>query len=1322
MKRSEKVSFTKRYFALSMISLFCLGAPLLAATGFYINETFRGSKSTQITLGGSPKKAFLTVDSLIDTDGNGWLRLTNDEKEQKGFAIVNQPFSSTNGVLVDMEFVIWRTHSDGYGGADGFSIFLYDATVSPFAMGGFGGSLGYAQRKIEGSSVLEPGLTGGYVGIGFDEYGNFSRYNEDRNGGIAGDKTPNTIGIRGPEVKNSPTTTYNWLTGNSNLGFNLQAGQVNSRPADGTYYRRVQLEITPVNGKYSITIRMMTTKGGIFNKVLGPYELPTLPPASLKLGMAASTGSSINIHELRNLIITSAGGIRTNKSVNKTAAKIGDELTYTIDVFNQTDKAATGLKLNEQLAQISQFFKVTDVQFYDHGDAGNTASNYSNYSDLSNISLNLSPISYGTFVIKGNITSYPTGGILTNSATVDLGSSGITDPDLVNNTSSATTTVELANAPDFTISQTVDKVCLDPVNFNTIALKVTNSGKSESVLGSVVTVKDTIPNGLQVVAALGEGWTTTNVGNAYTFTRSDVLAKNTSFPNINIVVKQIGTTPNISWNNVGWVRNDSDHVSSNNFTSPLVLYSPAEVNAGPDQTVYASGVVTLAGNAPGALTGTWTVVSGQATIANPNLPNTTVTLQPNTTAKLRWTLSNTGCSSYDEVNVSYYLPKITVIKSVSNAQTFKLGSNIVYSFAVSNAGLATLTDVVLTDNLLPVQPLYVSGDVNTNNKLDIGETWIYSGNYTIKQSDVDAGAVRNSATATAKDPLLGTVSDISGSSAANDLPTSTPVEHINKVTLSKTVTTKSPYKLNSLIRYSFLVKNEGTTTLDSVRLIDNKLVDQPVYLGGDSIGGVNGKLDVNETWRYAGVYTVKQADVDFGKVSNIATVYCRDFNKTEVKDISGNNVPTVAFIDEGKITLVKAVDATKHKLPFAKGDTIDYKFTVKNIGNVPLDTITLTDLKYALINLKQNRASLQPDSIRTYKASYVVTQEDVDAGKVVNSALVSSSYSSGSKHASDLSGTTADTDDPTITPIKQVKSVLLEKKVDAVAGTSFKLGDKINYTLTAVNTGTVTLNPPVVTDDYLDNKLITYVSGDDYNKNKFDPGERWIHSGVHTVTQADLTAGKVTNIGYLSALDPQGIALKDTSDVINTTIDIGPIAKDDEDQTEEGTPVTISVLDNDGKGITDLDNSTVQFQIDPNNPVHGTLAVSNGAIVYTPTPGFTGTITFTYIVRDLNGNISNSATVTVVVKASVGLVIPNVFTPNGDGINDEFVIKGLNAYDKARLVVFNRWGGEFYSNDDYKNGRKWNGYGLNDGTYYYVLYLTTGTKVSQRSGWVLIKR
>ena len=73
-------------------------------------------------------------------------------------------------------------------------------------------------------------------------------------------------------------------------------------------------------------------------------------------------------------------------------------------------------------------------------------------------------------------------------------------------------------------------------------------------------------------------------------------------------------------------------------------------------------------------------------------------------------------------------------------------------------------------------------------------------------------------------------------------------------------------------------------------------------------------------------------------------------------------------------------------------------------------------------------------------------------------------------------------------------------------------------------------------------------------------------------------------------------------------------------------------------------------------------------------------------------------------------VVPNVFTPNGDGKNDTFLVQGL-AIDRFNMEIFDRWGLKMYETSNVSNG--WNG-GLDnqrgnaapDGTYYYVIDIT----------------
>ncbi|PKQ69743.1 Ig-like domain-containing protein [Raineya orbicola] len=122
---------------------------------------------------------------------------------------------------------------------------------------------------------------------------------------------------------------------------------------------------------------------------------------------------------------------------------------------------------------------------------------------------------------------------------------------------------------------------------------------------------------------------------------------------------------------------------------------------------------------------------------------------------------------------------------------------------------------------------------------------------------------------------------------------------------------------------------------------------------------------------------------------------------------------------------------------------------------------------------------------------------------------------------------------------------------------------------------------------------------------------------------------------------------------------------------------------------------------------NGTLVVNpDGSFTFTPNPGFVGTVTFTYQVCNQFGQCS-TATVTIVIEDPV-VQIPEGFSPNNDGINDNFVIKGRNGRPVV-LRIYNRWGNLVYENLNYQDD--WNGTSnigirigeqLPDGTYFYT--------------------
>jgi gliding motility-associated-like protein len=98
---------------------------------------------------------------------------------------------------------------------------------------------------------------------------------------------------------------------------------------------------------------------------------------------------------------------------------------------------------------------------------------------------------------------------------------------------------------------------------------------------------------------------------------------------------------------------------------------------------------------------------------------------------------------------------------------------------------------------------------------------------------------------------------------------------------------------------------------------------------------------------------------------------------------------------------------------------------------------------------------------------------------------------------------------------------------------------------------------------------------------------------------------------------------------------------------------------------------------------------------------------------------------TVMVTVLRKLLIPNAFSPNGDGVNDTWVIEELKDYPNAELQLYNRNGALVYKAKG-NNIASWNGTINNKpvpmGTYYYIINLNTTLSNKPLSGWVMVVR
>jgi len=211
---------------------------------------------------------------------------------------------------------------------------------------------------------------------------------------------------------------------------------------------------------------------------------------------------------------------------------------------------------------------------------------------------------------------------------------------------------------------------------------------------------------------------------------------------------------------------------------------------------------------------------------------------------------------------------------------------------------------------------------------------------------------------------------------------------------------------------------------------------------------------------------------------------------------------------------------------------------------------------------------------------------------------------------------------------------------------------------------------------------------------------------------------EVSGLGmyYLKVTDSYGCVSQDS---VNVGLYVQAVK--DTTNTNANFAVDINVLINDlPKG--GLNPSTLRIITPPQNGI--ATVVGDSLVSYLPNEYFVGSDNFVYSICDYFQNC-DQATVLVLVN-DMPFFIPEAFSPNGDGINDEFEIKGLAKYKSVEVEIFNRWGNIVYQSKHYGKGQGkdgfWDGKAsqgvrtgsgpVSSGTYFYVLKLDGKEKIN----------
>jgi len=179
-------------------------------------------------------------------------------------------------------------------------------------------------------------------------------------------------------------------------------------------------------------------------------------------------------------------------------------------------------------------------------------------------------------------------------------------------------------------------------------------------------------------------------------------------------------------------------------------------------------------------------------------------------------------------------PLIDVVK-VPSPLSLPNGPGLVnYTYTLRNIGTVPVTDVTMVgDTCSPI--IIASGDLNSDAKLDVNETWVYKCSTTLQETHTNTVVATGWANG-----IVAT--DIASAHVVVGLPIVPPLIHITKV--------PNPFTLSAgggMVTYTKTVTNPGTVALSNVKITDDKC--GPItYISGDINN--NTKLDPSETWTY----------------------------------------------------------------------------------------------------------------------------------------------------------------------------------------------------------------------------------------------------------------------------------------------------------------------------------------------------------------------------------------------------------------------------------------------------------------------------------------
>jgi uncharacterized repeat protein (TIGR01451 family) len=285
------------------------------------------------------------------------------------------------------------------------------------------------------------------------------------------------------------------------------------------------------------------------------------------------------------------------------------------------------------------------------------------------------------------------------------------------------------------------------------------------------------------------------------------------------------------------------------------------------------------------------------------------------------------------------------------------------------------------------------------------------------------------------------------------------------------------------VTYSYTVRNTGTIGINALSLVDNKL--------GTLVPAARTILPGVSTTATS-TYTIKESDLP-GPLNNTVTASGAE-DRTN-KPVSAKANATVALTYNAALSMTKVPSSTTAKV----GDTVTYRFTVTNTGNVTIKGLNLTDNKLGTIKTDKNE--LAPGAVASASATHVILESDLP-GPLTNLATIQGTDSQNRPVTTTATATVTLTYTAGLAVTKTPSS------------NTAKVGDTVTYQFSVKNNGSVTINGLALNDDKLG--LITL------DKTSLPPGETATGSATHLVVETELP-GPLTNVATATGTDSQNV-------------------------------------------------------------------------------------------------------------------------------------------------------------------------------------------------------